>query len=435
MLKKILIFLILTTIVKGIFSQKLELKELSSPSTPAFTLLGLSPTNISRPNIAKSFIMSLANGLNGKSIASDIAIETTPFWWASHPGLTYKEYYGLDKRNDLDNVFHQIARTFSVSMATSDASPDIDSIDSRNLAAGFRFQVLNGKPPQGFIETYNTLRQDIILKHTALRNLIDVKLDDINSYEELKSGINASVEEVMNTNDDFKNVPNQQKNVLKKMAVEYILNFSKDLDKQKYNRDSTLTILNNIEEKLSDQVIKTLVEMQGMSRIGWLLEFSWAASWLSPTNSIDNLEGQEWAGWGTLTYRFDSDEGSQKTNDFNFMVRLGGNFRNIQSYNRDVGISWVIVGNDHSFSLESIFRSYFTYKNITATDGRIYKVSESDNTWRFACSYQYKISDYISISLTAGKDFKNSAITAGGIFSLMNFNLTIPSKQLIEVNL
>lgn len=435
-MKKIVSFFTLIILGSGIYAQQLELEELTSPSTPAFTLLGLSPTNISRPTLSKPFVMSLANGLNGKSIASDVAIESSPYWWAPRSGLTYKKYYGLDAENFSGNFLDQVARTFALSFATSDASPDIDSIDSRYLAGGIRFQVLNGKPSRKFTQAYyKTLQYDKLLKREAISDLkFKVDRNTITSNEKLKEGILTSVEVMISTNDSFREIPDQHKKILKNMAVEYIENFMKELGGSDFNKETIISLLEKERGKLTDEVNEILVEMQGMSRVGWLLEFSGAASLLAPTNSIDYTIGQDWASWGTLTYRFDPKEGSKKMNDFNLMVRFGRNFQNTNSYNRDFGLSWVSIGDDHSLSLEGIFRSYRTYKDITATDGQVYRVSETDNTWRFALAYQYKFSESINISLTAGKDFENSTISAGGIFSLLNLNLVLPSHQVILVD-
>jgi hypothetical protein len=304
------------------------------------------------------------------------------------------------------------------------------------LAGGIRFQVLNGKPSRKFTQAYfKTLQYDKLLKREAIRDLkFKVDQNIITSNEKLKEGILTSVEAIISTNDSFREIPDQYKKILKNMAVEYIENFMKELEGTDFDKETIISRLENERGKLTDEVNEILIEMQGMSRVGWLLEFSGAASLLAPTNSIDYTIGQDWASWGTLTYRFDPKEGSKKMNDFNLMVRFGGNFQNTNSYNRDFGLSWVLIGDDHSLSLEGIFRSYRTYKDITATDGQVYRVSKTDNTWRFALAYQYKFSESINISLTAGKDFENSTISAGGIFSLLNLNLILPSHQVISVD-
>ena len=435
-MKKFFYILTLILLCANLNAQELELKELTVPSSPAFTLLGLNPTEISRPTLAKPFVMSLANGLNGKNIVSDVSIESTPYWWKSRRGLTYKQYFGIEDDNKSKNLFNQIIQTVSVSFATSDASPDIDSINSRYISSGLRFYVLRGKPSNKFIKSYySTLQHDILLKRESIAHIkFKVKREVITTQKQLNEDIPISVEEILSTNDVLKNVDGPDNEVLKKMVVAYISELVKNLGKHDFDKTEIVNFLENERGKLSDKVNETLVDMNGMSRVGWLLEFAGASSLLAPNNQIDYTIGHEWASWGTLTYRLDSKEGSKHVNDFNLMIRLGGNFQNTSSYNRDLGLSWVTIGDNHSLTLEGIFRSYRTYKDITATDGNIYKVTETDNTWRLALSYQYKISEAINLSVSAGKDFANSNISSGGVFSLLNFNLILPSQQVISIN-
>lgn len=435
-MKKIVSFFVLIILGNCIYAQQLQLDELATPSTPAFTLLGLSPTNVSRPTLSKPFFMSLANGLNGSSIASDVAVETTPYWWVPRPGLTYKKYYGLEDEDKSSGGFlDQVARSFALSVATSDASPDIDSINSRFLAAGLRFQVLNGEPSREFARAYEGSLHDELLIREAVGDLkFKVNRGIIATMEDLEAGVAISVQSIVSTNSSFRGLSSQQKENRKRMAMEYIREFMLELEGSEFKKESIVDFLEKKRGEVSDKVNELLTEMQGMSRVGWLLEFSGAASLLAPTNDIEYTLGQDWAGWATLTYRWEPKEESDKINDFNMMTRVGGNFQNSDSYNTDLGLSWVLAEYNYSLTLEGIFRSYRTYIDIIATDGQIYEVPETDNTWRFALAYQYKLSDVINISLAAGKDFENSVISAGGFFSLLNLNFSLPSREVISVD-
>jgi hypothetical protein len=432
---KIFRFIIaLILISSGVNAQEIELKELTAPSSPAFTILGLNPTEITRPTLAKPFVMDLANGLDGKSISANIAVESTPFWWKPHRGLTYKKYYGLENDTVRKNLVNTIKQTTAFSFATSDASPEIDSIDSRFISMGLRFMVLKGKPSSIFDSTYHALRYDLILKRESISQIM-FKVDRgiIKSFEQLNDEIATSIDEVITSDTVLKVLPANKKKLHRQEAIEYITAFLKQMDTSVYKKDKVWDFLEVERQVFIKPINETLVEMQGMSRVGWMLEFAGAASLLAPTNNIDLTYGHEWGGWATLTYRFDTKKGSKVVNDFNLMARLGGDFNQTNSYNRDFGVSWVTSGHKYSLTLEGIFRSFRSYKQITATDGIIYDLPETNNTWRFALAYQYKFTDFLNVSLTAGKDFENSYLTSGGIFSLLNINLILPSKQVISV--
>lgn len=433
-MRNLVIALLLAYAVGG-FAQNLEINELTTPSTPAFTILELSPTDISRPTHTKPFLMSLANGLNGKSIASDISIETTPYWWAPRPGLTYQEYYGLDTSEVSFNKFiERIARSAAFSIATSDASPNVDSVNSRNLAAGIRFQVLPGQPSRIFKEAYGTS----LLNKTTLRTVffdLKFKVDRgrIQSMDSLLAQVEKSVQTTIATNSAYDHLSTDQIDAVQKSVEGLIKTQIRTVLGAAFEKEQVMAFLEEQRAHISDKVNEQIVEMDNMSRVGWLWEFAGAVSFLAPTNQIDYVLGREWAAWTTLTYRFDAEEGSSHVNDFNLMARVSGGFYDTVSYNTDMGLSWAMIGDNHSLTLEGIFRNFKSYKEILATDGQMYRVQENHNTWRFALAYQFKFSDFFNVSLTAGKDYSNSKITAGGFFSLLNFNFALPSKETILV--
>ncbi len=434
-MKKIIVAGFLWILCQTLIAQELELNELTTPSVPAFTILDLSPTAISRPTLSKPFFMSVANSLDGKSIASDIAIETTPYWWKPRYGLSYKEYYGLDsEKKTSGKVINQIWSSASFSMATSDASPDIDTIDSRYIATGLKFQVLSGKPSARFRTTYDTIKKVLLTRRASVAEVKDRLSDmEIDSFKELYQIIDASVSDIGKYDTYLKTLDQEKREKWISYTADYIKDYIGQLDTNTYNESTIVKHLEQLRLELSDTINNILVDMQGMSRVGLLLEFAGATSLLAPTNKIDYTIGQQWAIWGNLTYRIDPDKKQNTMYDFSLLVRSGGNLQLSSDKNTDFGLSWAITGNNYSLTLEGIFRSFITYKNITAIDGQTYRVTETDNTWRFALAFQYSISDVINLSLTAGKDFENSKVSADGLFSLLNFNLDIPCNQVILI--
>jgi hypothetical protein len=434
-MKKLALFIVLITTGYGMYSQNLELNELATPATPAFTLLGLSPTNISRPTHSKPFLMDLANGLDGTSIAANIAIESTPYWWVSHPELTYKEFYGLDTSMSASaNVLQQIARTFAISFATSDASPSDPSVDSRLIAAGLRFQLLDGQPSSKYANHYNEMIYSPLLIREVIGDLeFKIKKMMIDSIENLLSAVPLSIQTLIKTNDKLNQLSEKEKTARAKDAESYVNNFLSPLKGGIFNKENVLKLLEDQRQILTDEVNANLIEMQTIGRVGWLLEFAGAASSLAPTNNITYTMGQDWAAWATLTYRLEPPKQSKKVNDFNLMARFGGNFEMGNTFSTDLGTSWVLLGENFSLSLEAIYRGFRRQKDILATDGNVYHITETSNTWRYALSYQYRLTEMINVSFSVGKDFENSRLTNGGIFTLVNMNFALPSKESIKV--
>ena len=82
-----------------------------TPDSPAFTLLGISPTQIDRPNTPKAVAVSL-----GGFARNGGAIEIAPYWLASHPDLTLAAYR---------DSAGQLVRNLSVSLGTNAVDADV----------------------------------------------------------------------------------------------------------------------------------------------------------------------------------------------------------------------------------------------------------------------------------------------------------------------
>ena len=97
-----------------------DFNRLRTPESPAFHILGISPSAIARPTSPKAFAFSFLNSLREQEqlslIPSNFAIEVNPYWWASHPDLSFREYQAGGIRN--------LYRSLTVSLATADSTLD-----------------------------------------------------------------------------------------------------------------------------------------------------------------------------------------------------------------------------------------------------------------------------------------------------------------------
>src|SRR6476661_4558884 len=103
---------------------------LKPPSSPAFVLLGLSPTSIERPTTGNSAVLSLVSGIEDIHAApGQFALETAPYWWSSHRNLTWQ-----DMGKDMGQT---ILETTAFSIAMQRASADTGQGAKAKVAAGF----------------------------------------------------------------------------------------------------------------------------------------------------------------------------------------------------------------------------------------------------------------------------------------------------------
>jgi hypothetical protein len=92
----------------------ITLDGLQTPPSPAFTLLGVSPTTIDRPTTPQGIAFNLlAAAVKSDSlIPSDYALEVAPYWLKNRPNLSYNTYFA-------PKTTQSIAQTLSFSFVTS----------------------------------------------------------------------------------------------------------------------------------------------------------------------------------------------------------------------------------------------------------------------------------------------------------------------------
>lgn len=113
--------------------------DLSVPESPAFTVLGVSPETVIRPESPRTFASSLLNGVdqNG-NFQTGVAIDTAPYMLFAGNKVTLKQY-----REHFPT--RMLART-QVSFATTKGTTDSDQ--SARLALGFRVTIVDRGDPR-----------------------------------------------------------------------------------------------------------------------------------------------------------------------------------------------------------------------------------------------------------------------------------------------
>jgi hypothetical protein len=138
-------------------AEEITYDELMTPPSPAFSLLGVSPSSIDRPATPKAFAVSLLSlTAEGKGdIPKNLAIDTAPYWWFSHPDLTFEKYYNPD------HIGQSIVRTFSVSVGTADGDETVNNVTSKatTFGIGLRFNIFEGEANPGLAGAVQKLKE------------------------------------------------------------------------------------------------------------------------------------------------------------------------------------------------------------------------------------------------------------------------------------
>jgi hypothetical protein len=117
--------------------------ELRVPNSPAFNLLGISPSVIDRPATPKALGISLleASSKSEGNFPRNIALEVAPYWWTSHPELTFEDYYSKTGFGE------SILQTLAISIGTTETTLQLNGADVKGtrLGLGFKFNLVSGK--------------------------------------------------------------------------------------------------------------------------------------------------------------------------------------------------------------------------------------------------------------------------------------------------
>lgn len=131
--------------------------ELRVPNSPAFNLLGISPNAVNRPATPKAFMLSILDSTADSEgdFPKNLAVEFSPYWWLSHPKLTFEDFY------DKTSFGESILETLSISLGTTESkiNKDGSEIDVTKLGVGLRFNLISGKAAPGLYEKVKEFRE------------------------------------------------------------------------------------------------------------------------------------------------------------------------------------------------------------------------------------------------------------------------------------
>src|SRR5438105_12696684 len=85
---------------------------LRAPATPAFVLLGISPSDVARPQTPSDLAVDLVTKASVSGAPNDVAVETSPYWLFGHPSLTWRDEIHRSPGSS-------IVRTLGLSFATT----------------------------------------------------------------------------------------------------------------------------------------------------------------------------------------------------------------------------------------------------------------------------------------------------------------------------
>ncbi len=130
----------------AMLSAQVDVENLRAPSVPAFTILGIAPTEVARPTSGRALGLWLLNsGIANGSLPANLALELAPFWLQSRPAVGINSLYGDTAQKWHTNIQRSVAQSFSLSLASAAAATESDSAGPA-LGIGARANLFAGRP-------------------------------------------------------------------------------------------------------------------------------------------------------------------------------------------------------------------------------------------------------------------------------------------------
>lgn len=367
------------------FGQEQEIKfdGLNAPSSPAFNLLGISPSSIDQPTDFTSFAVSVQNATSEFSaIPSSYAMEFLPFTLFGINSMTTKELAATN----FNDVFKQ---SFLISIGITNELETETIPSNTKLGVGVKFSFIR----PAFDSITNSNLQELSKAQSELIkdvSKMEFKDDILDKLENLKVEISKS-----NLTDDEK--------ALKLVEIIMLENKRK------------IELSKEYKEELKTEISKKAKAIE-FKRRGLFLDFacgsvidfkdetfnrsqlSKAGAWLTggytSKNSLDIL--------GIARYLYQPDK--LLADDTGLLET-----KNISSLDGGLRIVYKTLKKEQlSLSTESIYRS-------------VLDSSLLDPSWRIVFNASYDFSNNKVVTFTFGKDFDNSFIKGKNLIAALNF--------------
>jgi hypothetical protein len=414
----------------------LNVESLKLNSAPAYVILGVEPDNIQRPSSPSQFIGGVQNAVVNGQLKPNFAFEFSPYYLKKPKGKDSIRFRAVEYLLPQKSLFKNIARTTSISIATSQSDTVVfgNLEPGTGLGIGLRCVLVEGKPHSDKVKLLQVWNQ-VYLKEIILNDLIAAaeSIDSIKMLESLISEI------ATNWKTKIEDSLSQYNLLSQEFVNTFIDDITSDLLQEiSFNNSASLATISNYLNgrfefyKSSEKEILSRINQEKFpfAKTGFMLEFAFGESVVFQNNQWKDITQTKAAIWLTPSYRWEA-----KTNDkdnFTLIDLLGvlrytfNNKKDIVDISNyfDAGVKTQILHNRIGFSLEAVYR-YATEKPQDV---------KKNYTYRLVTSFDYKVSDLITFKFSFGTNFNGNISTYSepkNMFALggVNFGIFNPAKK------
>jgi hypothetical protein len=344
--------------------------KIRTPASPAFVLLGVTPTAVERPNTPAGIAVTALNRMNGVSaLPNDFAMEFSPYWLFGHPRLTWQS-------DTTRNIGESVLRTMTVSGATASIGDSSSSVTGISLA--IRMALVSGTMSGRSRLKLHKLDSVLAAEATSFNLLLNDKAESLDreKQHELESAGN---------NDEAR----------KAIRARYAV-----LDEK--IKHEVFASLNDAKSKDAQCVEEFSVE-----REGFFLELATGLVWDSRDKTAENTTLSRTGVWLTPSYQWEN---------FSLVgvARYLGDQHTSAGNAADFGIRGIYTVNKFAGSFEYVRRVY------TATGG---PAGQS----RYAGNLEYNVAGEIWVQGTFGSDYARAA--KGSLLAQLGVALNFSQKR------
>ncbi len=357
----------------------IELDNFRTPTSPAFTLLGVAPTAVARPTTPRAFATDLLSATNrGTVIPNSYALEVAPYWLRSHPALEYAAYAN-------QTAAQSMAQSFSLSFAMT--RPDsVSETSASQVAVGFRVLPVSGRVSARFRALDTALTTEQRKRIPVIRDQADA-LDSIDEATAVIARLTTDLAAV---------APGDSARRASLRAQMTAVGRRRD-DAKVSEAKATAALSTQADSMRS---LATAMGGVGAERVGVFIEFAAAAVASYPGNTFEGGKMSRLGVWGTLGYRLESPH-----LDFLSVFRYVRNAAQVDQNALDAGARVLWSHDQLGISAEWVSRT--AYKVSDATDGDAATRSLTfTSSRRVVGIVDYRVRDELYVTMSFGQDYK-----------------------------
>ncbi len=382
-----------------------EFDKIRTPDSPAFVLLGVSPTQIQRPTTPKELAASLSSFVTaGGSITvpNNLALEVAPYWLWSHSRLTSDEY----RKAGFANVF----RDLTVSLATSSTPMVAGATTSdTNLGAGLRARIYDGyarhscmQDAKGLEDAMQALATDTAIGNDAIDAALDqILLEDPTFRRSARLVLPGPDEKLDGQLADLRKANRAGYGALRAPfiagATPKLTEKLKEIKALKLEEAAARV-------KTVDELYTQCAKLEA-ARAGLLVDVAFASAWTFVGSDAKQNQWSARSGWATVAWE------SPSWNVVG-LARYVGRLVAAPEWDAslDLGTRAIVTRKKYAASIEAIWRH--------RADNPSGSGNASDDTYRLALAADLLVAEGSWITVTFGRDFSEGGTVP--LFALAN---------------